>query len=809
VLRFPPGGGAGLASNQGLSERYTRALVATAEGVWAGTGAGLFRWDGAAWQGEAGLPPAVIDVLAADGDGTVWAGTRAAGLWQRRGSQWRRFSQLDANQVTALLRDRAGRLWVATGGPSGRLEVVEPDGIRSFPLPDRLCGNHVQALAEDDAGGLWLGTELCGLHRLSDRPLRAITTADGLPSNAVLGLGLQPGAVVVGTRGGGLSRVSLAGKAQPLACAPGLPCDECWDFTPTPDGFLSVCRGNVVLRGPQMARVQPPGLPAASFALVARDGASWFALGDQVVRAQAGQVTRVSTPLQGYRILFEGQNDLWIGGDDGLVAWRAGQTRVVRLPATERPAEVASFLEDGATLWMATKGEGLRRLRGERIDTVGVAQGLPTGWLIQLLQDDGPEPRIWASSSKGIFWVSKRELEEVADGRRARLHARLYDGNDGVSLRSESFGHPAGFKDGRGQLWFASNSGLLVVDPARTRGQPAPAVVIDEVRLDGRRVAPASVSARGGRDLDVAFTALTFAPADTVSLRYRLGGAWIELGPVRALHLPLPPGEHQLELAARTRESGFGRPARLTVSLAPPLWRSAPVLLLTAGVLALLLLGLHRARLHRTRAGLQAVLAERTRIAREIHDTLAQAFVATSVQLECLEEALEAPHVVDHDNDVRVRRHLAIARKVVAESLDEARRALWVLRPQTVEPGLVPALHTLAAQGPRGVAVVLHVSGVARQLPALVASNLLRIANEGVANARRHAGAHHIELRLAFSPRSVTLSVADDGAGMGAGTAGIGQGLLGMKERAAQMGGTLSIDSIAGRGTTVHVEVAA
>ena len=100
--------------------------------------------------------------------------------------------------------------------------------------------------------------------------------------------------------------------------------------------------------------------------------------------------------------------------------------------------------------------------------TIGVEQGLPSGWIVQLLEDGAG--RLWASSSKGIFWVPRRELDEVADGRRLRVHPSLYDANDGIQIRSESFGHPAGFKDGQGRLWFATNSGVVVVDPPGADG---------------------------------------------------------------------------------------------------------------------------------------------------------------------------------------------------------------------------------------------------------------------------------------------------------------------------------------------------
>jgi signal transduction histidine kinase len=203
------------------------------------------------------------------------------------------------------------------------------------------------------------------------------------------------------------------------------------------------------------------------------------------------------------------------------------------------------------------------------------------------------------------------------------------------------------------------------------------------------------------------------------------------------------------------------------------------------------------------------VMGERARIARDIHDTLAQAFAATSVQLECLEEALEG------GDRTGATRHLTTARQVVEDSLDEARRAVWVMRPQTIERGLRPALETLVERMSGGIPVSLAVAGAERPLSPVIASNLLRIAHEAVANARRHAHAASIQLSLAFSPRSVTLTIIDDGKGIGQEGArpddgkGDGTGITGMKERAADMAAVLVIDSAPDRGTTVRVEVPA
>lgn len=258
-------------------------------------------------------------------------------------------------------------------------------------------------------------------------------------------------------------------------------------------------------------------------------------------------------------------------------------------------------------------------------------------------------------------------------------------------------------------------------------------------------------------------------------------------------------------MAARGRDGTWGPvAASALLTVRHPFHRTPAFVLACAAVLALLTLAVHRLRLGRVRAALQAGMAERTRIAREIHDTLAQAFVAMSVQLECIDQA------VADDHPEVLRRHLDTARQVVKESLEEARRSIWVLRPQALERGLVPAIETLVQRLSGDTVVALDVTGPPRALPPAAEANLLRMAQEAVANAYRHAHAARIEVRLSYAPRAVTLSVRDDGGGVDPDAAsGLAQGMIGLRERTAELGGRFTIDSAPGRGTTVRVEIPA
>lgn len=199
-----------------------------------------------------------------------------------------------------------------------------------------------------------------------------------------------------------------------------------------------------------------------------------------------------------------------------------------------------------------------------------------------------------------------------------------------------------------------------------------------------------------------------------------------------------------------------------------------------------------------------AVAAERNRLAREIHDTLAQGFTGILIQLEAAEDVMEGG-----SDGAQALQHLARARTLARDSLNEARRSVQALRPQALEGQDLPAaLRELAQRSSGGVAVRLTVAGAPRPLPPTVAAELLRIAQEAVHNAVRHGAAQTVEVALTYAPEALTLAVEDDGRGFEAGEVAGGFGLSSMRQRAELIGAQLTIDSRRGAGTRVVCRVA-
>ncbi len=208
------------------------------------------------------------------------------------------------------------------------------------------------------------------------------------------------------------------------------------------------------------------------------------------------------------------------------------------------------------------------------------------------------------------------------------------------------------------------------------------------------------------------------------------------------------------------------------------------------------------------------ILEERQRMAREIHDTLAQGFTSIVMHLEAAEQALP--------NDTAsqpVRQHLNRARDTARQNLAEARKLVWALRAEPLElESLALAIQRVAGRWAEetGISARVELSGNERGLPANYEVALLRTTQEALANIQKHAAAHQVNLTLTYMEDQVVLDVQDDGQGFDSSADPIGEthspdgsgfGLIGMRERAEQLGGSLTIESAPGEGTTLMIEL--
>jgi signal transduction histidine kinase len=338
-------------------------------------------------------------------------------------------------------------------------------------------------------------------------------------------------------------------------------------------------------------------------------------------------------------------------------------------------------------------------------------------------------------------------------------------------------------------------------------------VAIEQIRVDDESITPAqSIELAPGKSrLDFYYTALSFVAPAKVRFKYKLEGFdtdWVDGGTRRvAYYTNLRPGRYKFRVIASNND-GLWNPTGASFDLYlrphfyPTLWFYALVIF----GLAFLVWQLYRYRLKQVEAQFAAVLAERNRIAREIHDNLAQEMLGISVQLEVVARTMPASAEV-------AKTHLDRVRLLVRHGIAEARRYVWDLRSQALDKNDLPAALSDTARRLTAESTVqakVEVTGIFRPLSGLIEGNLLRIGQEAINNAVRHAQARNVLINLKFDAKRVQLSVRDDGIGFDYQVSSNGEanhfGLIGMQERAERIGGTLTINSRASEGTEVLVD---
>jgi len=419
---------------------------------------------------------------------------------------------------------------------------------------------------------------------------------------------------------------------------------------------------------------------------------------------------------------------------------------------------------------------------------------------------------LWFRMDRGIRRIARSALHACVAGGRCPTGNEvgetfgLADGlpNDEVVAGGSSMAWLAS----GGEMWFPTRGGVAVVDTKNVvSGDASPPVVLERFLVDDVTEDPNETPLKipfGHARFTMEYAGLNFRAPTEVRYRFRLYGFdkdWTYAGGRRsATYTNLGPGWYRFEVEAMSEGGNWNRSgAELRFQIVPPFYRRWWFITLVVIALCGLLAGLYLLRLRRLRGRFDAVLAERSRMAREIHDTLTQDFVGTSLQLDLISQQLSRGKVEFAMEQVKRTRQL------VTEGLDEARRSIWELRANNSQDSLPTRLtrvverEQFAVLKPR-----LHIGGAYREVEARVERELLRVAQEALTNVLHHARATEVSVDLHYSSDTLMLTIADNGVGFSV-DEGIGKighyGLLGMRERASLIDGTLEISSEPGHGT--------
>ena len=682
-------------------------------------------------------------------DGTVWAGTSRDGLLRLKRNLFTTYRQSNGlvnDAITPVTETRDGSLWA--GSNCGGVSVLEPHRttIHTYMTTPMGAPNGdpcIASLAQDSSGGVWVGTWGGGLKRIVNDHVELDTRLGEIPNGRTLALFTsRDGTLWVGTDGAGVARVNVEPRRLVRM------------YT-TADGLAS----NSIRYITQTA-----------------DGAIWVGtLGGLSRLGSDGRFTSYTTR-------------------DGLTS-----------------AYVRAIHEDSDhTLWIGTYGGGLSRLRAGRFVSISQADGLADNVVSSIL-DDG-RGNFWMSGNRGIYRVAKDQLNQFADGTLRRVHSVLYGVGDGL-VNAEANGgfQPSAWKDHTGRLWFATIQGLASVNPVEaidTTGPPA--VSIDEITVDGEahplgqtlQVGP------GRPNVEFHYSAVELSSPDNVTFRYRLDRldqGWVEPGTRRvAYYSRVPAGHYRFSVTAANREGLWNpTPAVTEIEVLAPLYRRSWFI---AGLVMLGALALWLAHEATVRTRIAAIRNERTRLAREIHDSLLQGFGGIALELDAASTRLALPP----DKQPLLDRVLLL----IDRTLTQARQAVWDIRPTTEDSTSVDVITECETACERifvGTSTEYHVHarGRARSISAVSRTECMRIIEEALTNVRKHAGAKRVDILWRFEWFRFRVFVRDDGQGFDPDRDGDRRGhwgVRGMQERASRIGGRLAIESRPGNGVLVMVD---
>jgi signal transduction histidine kinase/ligand-binding sensor domain-containing protein len=678
-----------------------------------------------------------------------------------------------SSPILCTLKDREGNVWIGT--ESSGVTILRNLPFDSFSDRSQGLDDQVRCVYVDRSGATWFGTDSQGLTRYTNGVFTRFTVANGLSSNVIVSLGEDAsGDLLIGTPDG-LNRLHKQ-TFTVLTSSEGLPDDFIRSIHTDVDGtvWIGTRRGLARLRdGRFQTFTHADGLGSDLIGSIVRDSAGvlWIATLQGLSRFDGAHFTNFTTA-------------------DGLSG------NIV----------TALYADPAGALWIGTQGGGLNRYQAASINHLTLA-GLPE--VIYGITEDRHR-NLWLASDSGIARMPLMPADsEIA----------AYGVSDGLRVNECSGGgHPGIAAAPDGGIWFATLKGAALLRRDVSFNQVPPPVVVESLNVDNRPVnySASPIVPPGYRRLVFNYAALSFSAPQKVLFRYQLQGFdknWLDAGNTRtASYTNLSPGDYTFHVIARNGDGVWNRDgALMALHLEPRFyqtWWFAALMLLPLGGAGY---GIYRWRLTSVEAQLEsrfeAVLQERNRIAREIHDTLAQGFAGISVQLEMVARKLEV-------SAASARQHLDQARMLVRSSLAEARRSIWELRSQSAEiEDLASRLSKMAAQmgGVGQPKIAVQVRGTFRPLPPRTEDELLRIAQEAVTNAIKHAEASEINVELAFDAKLLRMTVADDGRGFlptGQTTGVNGHfGLQGMRERAEGIDAKLKLDTAPGTGTRLSVEV--
>ena len=795
-------------------------------------------------------------------DGSVWGASLSRGLVRLSDAAG---GQLSSEALayhdsgwSGLLVDRGAHAWLigqffalvrvplpATGAGSGPPAPAKPETL-TFSRAAGMSGDLPSSVLEDREGNVWVGTE-GGVDQFRATKLTPVTWPRPIYLPAIAAG--DSSALWVASWSTPVMAIRNRGDDRLVAAPEVTPPITCAYRDLEGDVWLGGPSGLWQLHGDTRARVAlPTEATGTEIQAVARDrdGTLWLAArGRGTFRRRKGTWERFATPPgideQGaITVVADSAGRVWVGYPHSRLARVAGDVAQVYAEADGLSVgNVTAVSVHGKHVWVGGEhgvallddvgGVGQRRAPGAPFRPLVVAAE-PLRGVTGIIETGAGD--LWLNGANGVTRVPAAEVAHAIGDSASTARAERFDFRDGLDgTATQMRPLPSAVQATDGRLWFSTERGVVSVDPARLRRNSiAPPVQIRVVSAAGQGYAATDSHValpKRTTEVQIEYTALSLSVSERVRFRYRLIGksagwrdvsshdaTWQDAGARReAIYTNLAPGTYHFQVAA-TNDDGVWNDQGASIDLViPPTFVQtnaffALCVLAAAAAIWLVLQWRQRQAARALRAHFEATLAERTRIAQELHDTLLQGFSGVTAQLYAVRRLLAS-------RPTEAARTLANAVATADSTLREARHAVWEMRsPELTERDLPDAVAAASrdALAATPIDLQLNVRGDRRPLPREIEVTAFRICREAVTNAAKHANARSVALDMEYGPRALTVTVSDDGCGIVPSVVDSAAhdghwGVVGMRERATHAGGTLDIAAAPGGGTRVTLSL--
>jgi signal transduction histidine kinase/ligand-binding sensor domain-containing protein len=737
-----------------------------------------------------------------------------------------------------VLFDRDRSLWIGADqrGLRRLVDVTQPQkAVLDQPRArEGLSSDRVYSALEDREGNLWFGTA-GGLDRFRENKVVAYSNEEGLIQDQRLAMASTPdGSVWLVSYTSNTVQRFRQGRITTSKLPAYSRSDTTRILSLYADGNNRVWFGGSFKlaeeAGAKLSFINVPDIEKGAMVhAIARDarGDLWITVwggdkGGGVLRLRDGNWTdfrnRIHLPQYRCRVLYgDPLGRLWLGFEDGEIAVYENEEFHVYSSGDGLPrGRVLAITRDRAgNFWIGSEG-GLSHFDHGHFATITKKNGLPGNSVSGIVEDD--DGFLWLAGTLAILRVSSQELEKALLSPSYQMQGASFDANDGLrGLPRQREPFPTAIRSTDGRLWFSTSEGVAVIDTRRLpRNIVPPPVTIETVKADDQTLQPASgLSLRPRtRNLQFEYAALSFTAPEHVQFRYKLEGYdddW--RGPVSAREVAytnLPPRNYRFRVIASNSDGVWNEDgASLNFTLTPAFSQTNVFRLLCVVSGVFIVCVIYRMRVLQISRAIGARfderLAERTRMARDLHDTFLQTIQGSK---------LVADDALDPSADpIRMRRAMEQLSLWLGTATQEGQVALNFLHTATTQTNdLAEALRRATEDGviPSSMAVTFSVVGDAKEMQPIVRDEIFRIGYEAIRNACTHSGASRLEIELRYA-RDLTLRVDDNGTGIDPAISDRGKdghfGLRGMRERTARIGGKLTLMSSSNSGTEIKLVV--